>query len=80
MVEIEFSSFGKDDPLKGIAWLDNVVIGKGGGRDIIAEVAYPENAPRPMPAVLFIHGGGWAYGGPLPIHNMVSFPGNLSRV
>jgi acetyl esterase/lipase len=72
------SAVGKDEPIKALAWLDNVVIGKGGGRDLHAEVAYPVNAQRPMPAVILIHGGGWAYGGPQPIHNMVSFPGNFT--
>lgn len=62
------SAPGKDDPLQGITYIDNVVLGKGGGRNIIAEVCYPTDAPRPMPAVLFIHGGGWAYGDPKPIH------------
>ena len=72
------AAVGKDDPLKALAWLDNVVIGKGGGRDLHAEVAYPVNAPRPMPAIILVHGGGWGYGGPRPIHNMVSFPGNFT--
>jgi acetyl esterase/lipase len=67
------------DPLKGVTYIDNVVLGKGGGRDIIAEVAYPTYAPRPMPAVLFIHGGGWAYGNPRPVHMPNGVIANLAR-
>ncbi len=70
---------GKDDPFKGIVFLDNVVIGKGGGRDLHAEVAYPENATRPMPAVLFIHGGGWAYGSPQPVHKPGGILASLAK-
>jgi acetyl esterase/lipase len=46
----------------GVEVLHDVVIGKGGGRDLHAEVAYPKNATKPMPAVIYIHGGGWIGG------------------
>jgi acetyl esterase/lipase len=49
-------------PPPGVAALHDVVIGKGGGRDLHAEVAYPANAPGPFPAVIYIHGGGWIGG------------------
>ena len=43
--------------------LDNdVVFGKGGTQDLHAEIAYPENAAKPMPAIIYIHGGGWIGG------------------
>jgi len=43
--------------------LHDVVIGTGGGRPLHAEVARPKILPKePMPAVILIHGGGWARG------------------
>ena len=43
--------------------LENVVIGTGGGRDIVADIARPKNPPaQPMPAIIMIHGGGWSGG------------------
>jgi len=49
-------------PTGEIVVLHDVVIGKGGGRDLHAEIAYPKNATTPMPAVIYIHGGGWIGG------------------
>jgi len=49
-------------PPKGIVFLHDVVIGKGGDTDLHAEIAYPENATGPLPAIIFIHGGGWISG------------------
>jgi acetyl esterase/lipase len=49
-------------PPREIVVLHDVVTGKGGGRDLHAEVAYPEDANTPLPAVIFIHGGGWIGG------------------
>ena len=42
--------------------LRDVVFGKGGDRDLHAEIAYPKNATGPLPAVIYIHGGGWVGG------------------
>ena len=43
--------------------LSDVVIGTGGGRELHAEILRPQKAPSaPMPAVILIHGGGWAWG------------------
>src|SRR5579871_2960839 len=42
-----------------IVVLHDVVTGKGGGRDLHAEIAYPKNATGLLPAVIYIHGGGW---------------------
>jgi acetyl esterase/lipase len=42
--------------------LHDVVIGKGGDRDLHAEIAYPKNASALLPAIVFIHGGGWIGG------------------
>ena len=49
-------------PPPGIDVLHDVVFGKGGTQDLRAEIAWPENASKPMPAVIYIHGGGWAAG------------------
>ncbi len=50
-------------PPEGVTVLHDVEIGKGGERTLHAELAYPTVPPKtPMPAVLWIHGGGWAGG------------------
>ena len=49
-------------PPKGIAVLHDVVTGKGGDTDLHAEIAYPKDAGAPLPAVIYIHGGGWIGG------------------
>lgn len=47
----------------GVELIHDVEIGKGGSRALHAEIARPA-APsaKPMPAVLWIHGGGWSGG------------------
>jgi acetyl esterase/lipase len=40
----------------------DVVIGKGGARDIHADIYTPPNRPALAPAVLLVHGGGWRQG------------------
>jgi len=47
---------------EGIEVLHDVVFGKGGTQDLHAEIAYPKNATKPMPAIIYIHGGGWIGG------------------
>lgn len=47
---------------EGIAVEHDVVIGKGGDRDLHAEIAYPKESSKPLPAVIYIHGGGWIGG------------------
>ncbi len=43
--------------------LHDVVFGTGGGRPLHAEIARPKDpAMKPMPAVIWIHGGGWEKG------------------
>lgn len=49
-------------PPNGITVLHNVVTGRGGNRDLHAEIAYPTKASGPLPAVIYIHGGGWIGG------------------
>jgi len=42
---------------------EEIVIGKGGDQDLHAEFAYPNNSTKPLPAIIYVHGGGWARGG-----------------
>ena len=50
-------------PPPGVEVIHNVEIGQGGSRALHAEIARPLAAPStPMPAVLWIHGGGWSGG------------------
>lgn len=43
--------------------VESVEIGHGSGRPIVAKLAFPaETSKEPMPAVLWIHGGGWSQG------------------
>ena len=47
----------------GIEVIRNVEIGNGGGRRLHVEIVRPKlPGPTPMPAVLWIHGGGWQEG------------------
>jgi len=48
---------------EGVEVIADVVIGKGGDRDLHVDIARPKAPPKtPMPAVLWIHGGGWSGG------------------
>lgn len=50
-------------PPPGVELIHDVEIGTGGGRTLHAEIARPKDPPQsPMPAVLWIHGGGWSGG------------------
>ena len=47
--------------------LHDVEIGKGGDQVLHAELAWPKTPPKtPMPAILWIHGGGWRGGNHKP--------------
>ena len=46
----------------GINTQHDVVFGKGGDRDLHADIAWPKSATAPTPAIIHIHGGGWAGG------------------
>ena len=46
----------------GIFIQRDVVFGKGGDRDLHADLAWPKDAPKPMSAIIHIHGGGWVGG------------------
>lgn len=56
------TSPGYPPPPPGIVVLHDVVIGKGGDRDLHADIAYPEGATHPLTAVIWVHGGGWVSG------------------
>jgi alpha-L-fucosidase 2 len=48
---------------EGVELLRDVEIGTGSGRALHADIARPKSPPaKPMPAVLWIHGGGWSGG------------------
>ena len=49
-------------PFDSIVVYHNVVTGKGGTNDLHAEIAYPKDTTKPLPAIIFIHGGGWIGG------------------
>ena len=38
---------------------ENVVIGKGGDRDLMVDIIKPGNVSGPVPGILFLPGGGW---------------------
>ena len=47
---------------EGVTLLHDVVTGKGGDHDLHAEIAYPTSTSGLLPAVIYIHGGGWIAG------------------
>jgi len=53
----------KINVLEGFTWLHDVVIGKGGEKDLKMDLVLPEKkSDKPMPVVVYIHGGGWNHG------------------
>lgn len=50
-------------PPAGVKMYEDVLVGMAGNREIYASIAVPEAAPAAaMPAVVYIHGGGWNHG------------------
>jgi acetyl esterase/lipase len=41
---------------------DGLQYGTGGGEKLLLDLAHPKNLEKPMPCIVFIHGGGWAGG------------------
>lgn len=50
----------------------DIVYGKGSGRDLLLDIAYPKERPdKPMPVVVWIHGGAWRGGSKDNNHAMI---------
>lgn len=50
-------------PPAGVVMHEDVLVGMAGNRQIYASIAVPAAAPSaPMPAMVYIHGGGWNHG------------------
>jgi len=50
-------------PPEDVEVREDVVYGEAGGTELHVDIAYPKQTPaKPMPAVMLIHGGGWAGG------------------
>ncbi|MCH7713536.1 MAG: alpha/beta hydrolase [Chloroflexi bacterium] len=45
--------------MSGVNIEENVVIGKGGDRDLLVDIIKPVNLSGPVPGILFLPGGGW---------------------
>jgi acetyl esterase/lipase len=46
----------------GVKYEKDIVAGKGGDTELHLDIAYPENAGKPLPCIVVIHGGGWRAG------------------
>jgi acetyl esterase/lipase len=46
----------------GIDVQNDIIFGEGGGHPLHADLAWPTNERKPLPAVIYIHGGGWIGG------------------
>ena len=42
--------------------LDDVLVGKAGSRDLLADLFLPPSEEKGKPAIVVIHGGGWMEG------------------
>ena len=57
----------------GVVYQPDIVTGTGGGRALHVDAAWPQTLPaQPMPAILYVHGGGWT-GGSHKIMRPISF-------
>jgi acetyl esterase/lipase/lysophospholipase L1-like esterase len=49
--------------LDSVVWLQDVEIGKGGEKTLKMDIVMPsEQTAEPLPAIVYIHGGGWNHG------------------
>jgi acetyl esterase/lipase len=46
-----------------IQQINDYVFTKVDGHDLHADIAFPKDSPKPLPAIIYVHGGGWAGGG-----------------
>jgi acetyl esterase/lipase len=51
-----------DVPAADVEFTPDVIFGKGGGEDLTLNLARPTGRDRPLPCVVFIHGGAWRAG------------------
>jgi acetyl esterase/lipase len=51
----------------GVKYEQDIVSGKGGDTELHLDIAWPENASKPLPCIVVIHGGGWR-GGNFKVH------------
>jgi pectinesterase len=49
-------------PPSGVRMVEDLVFGSPDGRDLLLDLFVPESNSARLPAVIFIHGGGWAFG------------------
>ena len=49
-----------DCEAEGLVCLKDVVFGQGNGRDLLMDALYPKQNKGEMPAVIWVHGGGWS--------------------
>jgi acetyl esterase/lipase len=54
--------FARADSLSPPTVMRDVVYGSGDGVPLHADIAQPANAGKPLPAIIYIHGGGWIAG------------------
>src|SRR5688572_6368771 len=47
---------------EGVVVERDITYGKGGDVELKLDLARPENGEGPIPAIVFIHGGGWRHG------------------
>lgn len=46
----------------GVLRADNLVYASPGGKPLLADLYLPDAAPRPLPVIVWLHGGGWRFG------------------
>src|SRR5262245_38733567 len=51
-----------DEPVAGVVVEEDITYGKGGTEDLKLDLARPEHAEGLLPAMVYIHGGGWSGG------------------
>jgi acetyl esterase/lipase len=49
-------------PIGGVLMMHDVVYGQGGMQALHAEIAFPRTGLKALPAIIYIHGGGWIGG------------------
>lgn len=60
VLALALAAFGQGYP--GTTLTKDIVYGQSGGVDLKLDMAKPDSADGPLPALVFIHGGGWQMG------------------